>query len=95
MDYYKLPKRQRWLGDDVSPDNNPYQIDGRDTDVREIGLSLDRIVREWFSPDNPPRHIVHKIEQVRKALDEADHQIDDLILVVSKEVHRRGVTKGT
>jgi hypothetical protein len=79
MDYYKLPKDKRWLRDGDSP----YSIGGRDTDISEIGHSLEQTLWTLYPSDPIPKHLASALYVLQEDLDAAQRSLEAFISLVS------------
>ena len=80
MDYYRLPKDKRWLGDN----NSPHEIGGRATDISIIAVSLKEAIDQAFS--EIPEDIREKYSILFCHLLVSEMLLNDLIESVSEEV---------
>lgn len=81
MNYYKLPPDKQWL-----KNGNPYVIGGRDTDIKQIGVSLSYRIREMYPPNRIPEEIEEKLRILMAYLETSEQLIEDLIETVSDDV---------
>ena len=81
MDYYKLGKEERWLGDD-----SPSNVGGRDTDVSQIAFSLSHRVRGLYSINKVPRELADKLDELESICYNCEKAITDAINLISDAV---------
>jgi len=85
MDYYKLPKDDRWLEGD-----SPYSIGGRDTDISQIAYSLSHRVRELFPINTVPQLLVTQLDILQSKCEDCEKEIQKTIGIIQGEVARQG-----
>jgi len=81
VDYYNLPKGRRWLGD-----SDPCEIEGRATDVSQIGLSLESKVKQLYSPRRIPNSIKIHLQALKLLLKHSEEDIKEFIELVNIDI---------
>ena len=81
MDYYGLPKEKRWLAEGDNPDS----IGGRDTDVSQIGYSLEIIIKGLYPINKVPADIAFALNTLKDKLWLAENAIKMFIEMVSED----------
>lgn len=86
--YYALPKDKHWLGDH----NSPGLINGRPTDISEIGGSLEQLITTLYQDgitDMIPGEIYDDLHLLIAHLRISERLIGELITAVSENVAKR------
>lgn len=81
--YYKLARNNRWLND---TDSNPESIQGRSTDIGQIGLSLEAIIKNLYPINGVPETVALRLEELKRHLQQGEEAIDKFIEQVSQEM---------
>jgi len=68
--------------------NSPYRIDGMDTDVSQIALSLMHCVRELYPINKIPEKIALQLENLLKTCKECEEEIQETINLISEQRRR-------
>jgi len=84
MDYYKLPKDDRWLGDD-----NPCTIGGRNTDIEQIAFALSRRVREIYPINEVPFELAMSLGRLEEVCMKAGECIQKTIDLISEYRYKK------
>ena len=79
MNYYDLPKDDRWL----DGDDSPYEIGGRATDVSQIGYSLAGRVRELYPINCVPQALAKRLSDLQVVCDECEREIEKTMALIS------------
>jgi hypothetical protein len=83
--YKSLPENKKWLKD---CGGNVYQIGGRDTDLEQIAQSIKYAVRDAFEINKVPEEVVTAINKLQKTLEQAEDEIQEVIILVSEKLNQ-------
>jgi hypothetical protein len=88
IEYYSLPRDRHWLQFDGSEDN-PYSIGGRDTDLKQIGYSLESKIKLMYPVNGVPEGVQRALNRATLDLGAAEESIAYLIRTVTEEMLTR------
>lgn len=80
--YHQLPAEKKWLGSGGSCDSD-CTIGGRDTDLSQIALALETLIKEHYEINGVPLKVVGKMDMLKGLLETGEERIQELIMLVA------------